>query len=214
MPAMFTTYAYYNSDKFAFYGEELMKRSMAYRTMLDAGIVRRGGFGFQPGPVRAADGHSGHGDAHGLGRQDVGRESAHHAWTRRSASTRSTARTPRTKRRSRGRSRAGKLADFVVLADDPHTVSRRTRSRTSRSCRRWSGVRPSIRHRIASRPVQMDSFWEKDLWDFGDRGDNYGRTRSRSIPPIPKIPQILFSKLSNSTSAKRRIVRMAKPGDT
>src|SRR5215469_10803525 len=29
VPAAFTTYAYYNSDKFRFYGEELMKRSMA-----------------------------------------------------------------------------------------------------------------------------------------------------------------------------------------
>ena len=38
VPAMFTTYAYYNTDKFPFYGEALMKRSMAYRTMLDAGI--------------------------------------------------------------------------------------------------------------------------------------------------------------------------------
>ena len=38
VPAMFTTYAYYNTDKFLFYGEELMKRSMAYRTLLDAGV--------------------------------------------------------------------------------------------------------------------------------------------------------------------------------
>ena len=37
IPAMFTTYAYYNSDKFVFYGEDLMKRCMAYRTFLDAG---------------------------------------------------------------------------------------------------------------------------------------------------------------------------------
>jgi predicted amidohydrolase YtcJ len=29
IPAMFTTYAYYNSDKFVFYGEELMQRCMA-----------------------------------------------------------------------------------------------------------------------------------------------------------------------------------------
>src|SRR6185369_3775452 len=36
IPAMFTTYAYYSSDKFPFYGEDLMKRSMAYRTFLDA----------------------------------------------------------------------------------------------------------------------------------------------------------------------------------
>src|SRR5215470_7508925 len=33
VPAMFTSYAYYNTDKFTFYGEDLMKRSMAYRTM-------------------------------------------------------------------------------------------------------------------------------------------------------------------------------------
>src|SRR6476659_10124181 len=39
VPAMFTSYAYYNPDKFVFYGEELMKRCMAFRTMLDAGIT-------------------------------------------------------------------------------------------------------------------------------------------------------------------------------
>ena len=38
VPAMFTTYAYYNSDKFVFYGEDLMKRCMAYRSLLDAGV--------------------------------------------------------------------------------------------------------------------------------------------------------------------------------
>src|SRR3954464_11357211 len=50
VPAMFTTYAYYNTDKFPFYGEALMKRSMAYRTMLDAGIVAAAGSDFSPGP--------------------------------------------------------------------------------------------------------------------------------------------------------------------
>ena len=29
VPALFTTYAYYNSDKFHFYGEEMMKHCMA-----------------------------------------------------------------------------------------------------------------------------------------------------------------------------------------
>ena len=47
---MFTTYAYYNTDKFPFYGEELMKRCMAYRTLLDAGIVAAAGSDFSPGP--------------------------------------------------------------------------------------------------------------------------------------------------------------------
>ena len=41
VPAPFTTYAYYNSDKFHFYGEERMKRSMAYRSFFDAGIGPR-----------------------------------------------------------------------------------------------------------------------------------------------------------------------------
>lgn len=50
VPALFTTYAYYNSDKFAFYGEDLMKRCMAFRTMLDAGIHVAAGSDFSPGP--------------------------------------------------------------------------------------------------------------------------------------------------------------------
>jgi predicted amidohydrolase YtcJ len=50
VPAVFTTYAYYNSDKFHFYGEELMKRCMAFRTMLDAGIHAAAGSDFPPGP--------------------------------------------------------------------------------------------------------------------------------------------------------------------
>jgi predicted amidohydrolase YtcJ len=50
VPALFTTYAYYNSDKFGFYGEELMKRCMAFRTLLDAGIHVAAGSDFSPGP--------------------------------------------------------------------------------------------------------------------------------------------------------------------
>ncbi|HXS98291.1 MAG TPA: amidohydrolase [Candidatus Limnocylindrales bacterium] len=50
VPALFTTYAYYNSDKFVFYGEDLMKRCMAYRTLLDAGIHAAAGSDFDPGP--------------------------------------------------------------------------------------------------------------------------------------------------------------------
>ena len=52
VPAMFTTYAYYNSDKFVFYGEELMKRSMAYRSLLDAGVTPPPGRTSRPGRSR------------------------------------------------------------------------------------------------------------------------------------------------------------------
>ena len=41
----------HNSDKFHFYGEELMKRSMAYRSFIDAGIVAAAGSDFPPGPI-------------------------------------------------------------------------------------------------------------------------------------------------------------------
>jgi len=50
LPAVFTSYAYYNSDKFRFYGEDLMKRSMAFRTFLDTGIPAAAGSDFSPGP--------------------------------------------------------------------------------------------------------------------------------------------------------------------
>ncbi len=50
VPAAFTSYAYYNSDKFHFYGEELMKHCMAYRSFLDAGIPVAAGSDFSPGP--------------------------------------------------------------------------------------------------------------------------------------------------------------------
>lgn len=50
VPAPFTSYAYYNSDKFGFYGEDLMKRCMAFRSFLDAGVPVAAGSDFDPGP--------------------------------------------------------------------------------------------------------------------------------------------------------------------
>ena len=45
-PSLFTTYAYYNSDKFIYYGEDLMKRCMAFRSLLDAGVSAAAGSDF------------------------------------------------------------------------------------------------------------------------------------------------------------------------
>jgi predicted amidohydrolase YtcJ len=50
VPSLFTTYAYYNSDKFAFYGEEMMKHCMAFRDFIDAGVHVAAGSDFSPGP--------------------------------------------------------------------------------------------------------------------------------------------------------------------
>ena len=50
VPAPFTSYPYYNSDKFGFYGHELMQRMMAYRSFAVAGITAAAGSDFSPGP--------------------------------------------------------------------------------------------------------------------------------------------------------------------
>ena len=73
VPALFTSYAYYNPDKFKFYGEALMEHMMPYRSYLDAGIKAAGGSRFPAGAFRAADGHPGDGDADWVERRDLGR---------------------------------------------------------------------------------------------------------------------------------------------
>jgi predicted amidohydrolase YtcJ len=121
VPAMFTTYAYYNSDKFPFYGEELMKRSMAYRTMLDAGVNAAAGSDFFPGPFAALMGIQGmvtrtgwDGTTWGANQRITVAEAIrvntlHGAYAAHEEA-------------SKGSIAVGKLADFVMLADDPHTV--------------------------------------------------------------------------------------------
>jgi predicted amidohydrolase YtcJ len=122
VPAMFTTYAYYNTDKFPFYGEELMKRSMAFRTLLDAGIHAAAGSDFSPGPFAPLMGIQGmvtrkgwDGTTWGLN-QRVSVDEAIRINTLNGAYA--------SKEESiKGSITVGKLADYVVLADDPHTVN-------------------------------------------------------------------------------------------
>lgn len=125
IPAMFTTYAYYNTDKFPFYGEELMKRSMAFRTMLDAGIHAAAGSDFSPGPFAPLMGMQGmvtrtgwDNTSWGVNQRITVAEALkvntlHGAYASFEES-------------SKGTITAGKLADFVMLSDDPHTVKPET----------------------------------------------------------------------------------------
>ena len=122
VPAMFTTYAYYNPDKFAFYGEALMKRSMAFRTLLDAGVVAAAGSDFSPGPFAPLMGIQGmvtrtgwDGTTWGLNQrisvdEAIKVNTVNGAYASREETL-------------KGSISEGKLADFVVLANDPHTVS-------------------------------------------------------------------------------------------
>jgi predicted amidohydrolase YtcJ len=122
VPAMFTTYAYYNTDKFPFYGEELMKRSMAFRTLLDAGIHAAAGSDFSPGPFAPLMGIQGmvtrkgwDGTTWGLN-QRVTVDEAIRINTLNGAYASK-------EEHIKGSITVGKLADYVVLADDPHTVN-------------------------------------------------------------------------------------------
>ncbi|HET6955697.1 MAG TPA: amidohydrolase [Vicinamibacterales bacterium] len=121
VPAVFTTYAFYNTDKFHFYGEDLMKRSMAFRSFLDAGIPAAAGSDFSPGPFAPLMGVQGmvtrkgwDGGTWGLN-QRITVDEALRINTLNGAFA-------SMEESIKGSISPGKLADFVVLADDLHTV--------------------------------------------------------------------------------------------
>jgi len=123
VPAVFTSYAYYNSDKFHFYGEELMKRCMAFRSFLDAGIPAAPGSDFSPGPFDPRMGIQGmvtrtgwSGETWGAN-QRISVEEALRVNTINGAYNSH-------EEATKGSITKGKLADFVVLADDLHTVDK------------------------------------------------------------------------------------------
>jgi len=121
VPAPFTTYAYYNSDKFHFYGEERMKHCMAYRSFLDRGIRVAAGSDFGPGPFAPLMGIQGmvtrrgwNGEVWGANQRITVDEALqvntiNGAYNSQEESI-------------KGSITPGKVADFVVLAEDPHTV--------------------------------------------------------------------------------------------
>jgi predicted amidohydrolase YtcJ len=121
IPAMFTTYAYYNSDKFVFYGEDMMKRSMAYRTFLDAGVHAAAGSDFSPGPFAPLMGMQGMVTRKGWDGKTWGTNQRITVDEALQVNTINGAYAS-FEENTKGSITAGKLADFVVLAEDPHTV--------------------------------------------------------------------------------------------
>jgi predicted amidohydrolase YtcJ len=122
VPTPFTSYAYYNSDKFHFYGQELMKRCMAFRSFLDAGIAVAAGSDFSPGPFSPLMGIQGmvtrtgwNGETWGANQRVTVDEAIRINTLNGAYASHEEA--------IKGSISAGKLADYVVLADDPHTVN-------------------------------------------------------------------------------------------
>lgn len=121
VPAPFTSYAYYNSDKFGFYGADRMANAMAFRSFLDAGIKVCAGSDFFPGPFAPLMGIQGmvtrtgwNGETWGENQrvsvaEAIRINSLNGAWAAREEAI-------------KGSLTAGKLADYVVLAEDPTSV--------------------------------------------------------------------------------------------
>ena len=121
VPAPFTTYAYYNSDKFHFYGEERMKHCMAYRSFIDHGIRVAAGSDFGPGPFAPLMGIQGMVTRRGWNGQTWGANQRITVDEAMQVNTINGAYNSQ-EESIKGSITPGKLADFVMLAEDPHTV--------------------------------------------------------------------------------------------
>jgi len=121
VPAPFTSYAYYNSDKFKYYGEEMMKHCMAYRSFLDAGIVVAAGSDFDPGPFDPRMAIQGMVTRTGWDGKTWGANQRISIAEALRVNTLNGAYNSH-EETIKGSITPGKLADFVVLADDLFTV--------------------------------------------------------------------------------------------
>jgi predicted amidohydrolase YtcJ len=122
VPALFTSYAYYNTDKFHFYGEDLMKHCMAFRTLLDAGVQVAAGSDFNPGPFDPRMGIQGMVTRIGWNGETWGANQRVSVDEALQINTLNGAYNSR-EEKIKGSITPGKLADFVVLADDLHTIA-------------------------------------------------------------------------------------------
>jgi predicted amidohydrolase YtcJ len=123
VPAAFTSYAYYNSDKFKYYGEAMMEHCMAYRSFLDAGIMAAAGSDFSPGPfdprmaIQGMVTRTGWDGKTWGANQRISVEEALRVNTINGAYNSH-------EEAIKGSIAPGKLADFVVLSDDLFTVDK------------------------------------------------------------------------------------------
>lgn len=117
VPACFSSYAYYNSDKFKFYGAAMMEHIMPYRSYLDAGIKVAAGSDFAPGPFAPLMSIQGmvtrtgwNGETWGPS-QRIGIDEALRVYTMNGAYNSH-------EEQLKGSITEGKLADYVVLGGD------------------------------------------------------------------------------------------------
>ena len=120
-PALFSTYIYYNADKFKYYGADMAEHMMPYKDFAAAGVNVTAGSDFYPGPFDPRMAIQGMVTRKGFNGETWGASqkisvdqairvstinSAYHTF----------------EENIKGSITPGKLADYVVLADDLHTI--------------------------------------------------------------------------------------------
>lgn len=121
IPTPFCTYVYHHSDKWADYGEERLKWMFAHRSFLDAGIPATGASDFIPGPFEPMMAFMSMVTRKGRdgkvwgGNQRITVEEAIRCYTMNGAHA-------SFEEKTKGSITAGKLADLVVLGQDPTKV--------------------------------------------------------------------------------------------
>ncbi len=121
IPTPFWTYVYYHGEKWAEYGDEKMRSMFAHRSFLDYGIRVPGASDYTPGPfepLMAIQSMVTRKDFKGRvwgGNQKVTVDEALRIATINGAYASS-------EEKLKGSITAGKLADFVMLEQDPHNV--------------------------------------------------------------------------------------------
>ena len=121
IPTPFYTYVHYHGDKWSQYGEEKMQSMFAHRSFLDYGIPVAGASDYIPGPfepLMAIQSMVTRKDMNGRvwgPDQRISVDEALQICTRNGAYA-------SFEENLKGSIRAGKLADFTILADDPHDV--------------------------------------------------------------------------------------------
>ncbi len=124
-PAAFTAYTYYNTDKFHYYGRDIMNHCMAFRSFIDAGIVSSSGSDWEAGPLAPLMGIQGMVTRKGWNGEVWGEKQRVTVAEAIRISTLNGAYTSY-EEDIKGSISPGKLADYVVLDKDPHTVDPET----------------------------------------------------------------------------------------
>ena len=121
VPTLFSTALYYNSDKFVFYDKNMLEHCVAYRSMIDMGIIPAAGsdfFALPLSPLMAIQGmvtRTGWDGKIWGASQRITVDEALKIYTYNGAYNTH-------EEGIKGSITPGKLADYVVLADDIHTV--------------------------------------------------------------------------------------------